>query len=115
MPVSLDPKRYTLALGKPSRLTMSYHCLIYRSEKKQETYLYLPIGSLFSDLPDELQEMFGEPTLVMKLEIGQKTRLAQADVKRVIKALNDPGYFLQLPPKTPVEELISRRFGEAED
>ena len=94
---------------------MSHHCLIYRSEKKQETYLYLPVGSPFSDLPDELQEMFGEPKLVMKLEIGQKTRLAQADAESVMKALNDPGYFLQLPPKTPVEELISKRFGNKEN
>ena len=91
---------------------MSHHCLIYRSEQKQETYLYLPVGSTFSDLPDELQEMFGEPILVMKLEIGQKTRLAQADTERVLKALNDPGYFLQLPPKIPVEELLSKRFGD---
>lgn len=94
---------------------MPHHCLIYRSEKKQETYLYLPIGSPFSDLPDELREMFGEPILVMKLEIGQETRLAQVDAETVIKALNDPGYFLQLPPKIPVEELLSRRFGDKGD
>ena len=94
---------------------MSHHCLIYRSEKKQETYLYLPLGNLFSDLPDELQKMFGEPKLVMKLEIGQTTRLAQVDAESVIKALEDPGYFLQLPPKTPVEELITKRFGYGEN
>jgi hypothetical protein len=93
---------------------MTKHCLIYRSEKKQETYLYLPIGTSYSDLPEELQEAFGEPTLVMKLEIGTNTKLVQADTMLVIKALEDPGYFLQLPPKTPVEELISRRFGDAD-
>lgn len=88
-------------------------CLIYRSEKKQETYLYLPIGATFTDLPEDLQQAFGEPVLVMKLEIGPKTRLAQADASTIRQAFEDPGYFLQLPPKTPVEELISRRFGHS--
>ncbi len=90
---------------------MKKHCLIYRSEKKQETYLYLALGTAFSDLPQGLQDTFGEPVLVMKLEIDSNTRLAQADTVRVLDAMHDPGYFLQLPPKTPVEELITRKFG----
>ena len=89
---------------------MTTHCLIYRSEKKPETYLYLAVGASFSDLPQDLQKTFGEPVLVMKLEVNKDTSLAQADAVRVIAALEDPGYFLQLPPKTPVEELITRRF-----
>ena len=93
---------------------MTTHCLIYRSEKKPETYLYLAVGTSFDDLPQELQETFGEPVPVMKLEIDADTRLAQADAGRVMAALADPGYFLQLPPKTPVEELITRRFGNPE-
>ncbi len=90
---------------------MKKHCLIYRSDKKQETYLYLALGTSFSDLPQALQDTFGEPVPVMKLEIDANTRLAQADTGRVLDALTDPGYFLQLPPKTPVEELITRKFG----
>ena len=93
---------------------MTKHCLIYRSEKKPETYLYLAVGASFNDLPQDLQNTFGEPVLVMKLEINADTRLAQADAERVLKALGDPGYFLQLPPKTPVEELITRRLGKPE-
>lgn len=86
------------------------HCLIYRSGKKEETYLYLKVGMPFEDLPEGLLESFGEPSLVMKLEIGPATRLAQADAARVARALEEDGYFLQLPPKVPVEELISRNF-----
>ena len=86
-------------------------CLVYRSGKKEETYLYLKVGVSFDDLPERLLAMFGEPALVMKLELQSETRLAQADAARVLDALEADGYFLQLPPKVPVEERISRKFG----
>ena len=85
-------------------------CLIYRSSKKNETYLYLPVGAVFGDLPEDLRGMFGEPALVMKLDLDRETRLAQADPARVIEALATDGYYLQLPPDTPVEELLQRKF-----
>lgn len=86
-------------------------CLVYRSGRKEETYLYLKVGMPFDDLPEGLLAMFGEPALVMKLELQADTKLAQADAARVLEALETEGYFLQLPPKVPVEELISRKFG----
>lgn len=83
-------------------------CGIYRSDKKKETFLYLARGTEFEDLPDELQEVFGEPTLVMNLVLSAKRKLAQVDVEKVIEKLKADGYFLQLPPKTPTEEEITR-------
>ncbi len=86
-------------------------CLVYRSSKKQETYLFMPIGAVYDDLPGELRAMFGEPLPVMKLDLEPDTRLAQAEAPRVIEALESDGYFLQLPPDTSVEELLNRNFG----
>ena len=86
-------------------------CLVYRSSKKQETYLFLPVGGVYEDLPEDLRAMFGDPALVMKLDLDADTRLAQAEAPRVIEALETEGYFLQLPPNTPVEELLNRDFG----
>ena len=86
-------------------------CLVYRSSKKPETYLFLPLGGVYDDLPDELRTMFGEPLPVMKLDLEPGTRLAQAEAPRVIEALETEGYFLQLPPDTTVEELLNRKFG----
>ena len=85
-------------------------CLIYRSAKKEETYLYLKVGKRFEDLPDGLRETFGEPSLVMKLDLEPGTKRAQADAATVCTALEGDGYFLQLPPKLPIEELITRKF-----
>lgn len=86
-------------------------CLVYRSERKQETYLFLAIGTPLTDLPDGLRETFGEAAPVMKLDIEPTTRLAQADAGAVIEALERDGFYLQLPPTTSVEDLLNRKFG----
>ena len=85
-------------------------CLVYRSDKKPETYLYLPLTGRYEDLPEELQQTFGEPVFVMQLELMQGRQLALADAEKVRARLKDQGYFLQLPPRVTVEEQISQRF-----
>jgi uncharacterized protein YcgL (UPF0745 family) len=85
-------------------------CLVYRSDKKPETYLYLALTSRYENLPRELQQTFGEPVFVMRLELTSGKRLALADAEKVRARLKDQGYFLQLPPTVNIEEQISRRF-----
>ena len=85
-------------------------CKVYRSGKRAETYLYLAHDRAFDDLPDELRHAFGDPAFVMHLQLGPERRLARVPVERVLEALGDPGYFLQLPPELPIEEEITRRF-----
>jgi len=84
-------------------------CNVYRSDKKAETYLYLKQGMDFEDLPAELQERFGAPALVMRLELSAGRKLARVDVARVLESLAETGFYLQLPPKLTVEEEIRRR------
>ena len=85
-------------------------CIVYRSAKREETYLYLEASRSLDELPGELAASFGRAVKVMSLDLRPDTRLAVADTRAVLAALEDPGYFLQLPPAVPVEELISRRF-----
>jgi uncharacterized protein YcgL (UPF0745 family) len=85
-------------------------CSIYRSGKKAETYLYLADGLAYDDLPAELRVAFGEPVFVMALRLDEERRLARVDVRVVLERLQEPGYYLQLPPELPVEEEISRSF-----
>jgi uncharacterized protein YcgL (UPF0745 family) len=85
-------------------------CTVYRSGKRAEIYLYLARGRAFDDLPGELRAAFGEPVFVMQLKLDEGRRLAHVDVRLVLQRLEDPGYFLQLPPELSVEEEISRRF-----
>ena len=83
-------------------------CKVFRSDKKSETYLYLAAGCEFADLPAELQQHFGEPAFVMSLKLSADRKLARVDVEKVLQGLQESGYYLQLPPKLPVEEEITK-------
>ncbi len=84
--------------------------MVYRSDKKAETYLYLSDGLDFADLPEDLQQRFGVPALVMRLELSAERKLARVDVVRVLESLAQQGFYLQLPPELPVEDEIARHF-----
>ena len=86
-------------------------CVVYRSQKREDTYLFLHADKSLDDLPEELAASFGAAVEVMRLDLEPGTRLAQADAAAVLAALENPGYFLQMPPRVSVEELIYRRFG----
>ena len=86
------------------------NCQVFRSKKKDETYLFLATNQSFEELPEELRAAFGEPVFVMALKLSSRRRLARVDTQSVLESLRERGYFLQLPPKLPVEEEISKRF-----
>ncbi len=86
------------------------HCQIFRSQKKDETYLFLVADLPFEELPEDLRATFGEPVFVMSLKLSAKSKLARVETQSVLESLREQGYFLQLPPKMPVEEEISKRF-----
>lgn len=71
-------------------------------------YLYLPFAEddsqLISDLPAGLLNLTGRLHKVMQLEITDKSKLARANAADVIAALNEQGFYLQMPPS----DLISR-------
>ncbi len=74
-------------------------CWIYRSNRKEEMYLYLSNKDDLEEVPDDLQKRLGELDFVMQLELSEQRQLARADVSEVMKALCDEGYYLQMPPK----------------
>ncbi|TVO77005.1 YcgL domain-containing protein [Sedimenticola selenatireducens] len=73
-------------------------CWIYRSSKKDEMYLYLANENDFAGLPEALMKRFGNPHLVMELELHPDRYLAREDVSKVINNLKTLGYHLQMPP-----------------
>ncbi|MBT1445578.1 YcgL domain-containing protein [Shewanella sp. JM162201] len=80
-------------------------CAVYKSSRKEETYLYLPKRDDFSKVPEPLMQMFGTPKLVMLLPLEKKDKLALADISRVRAEMDEKGYYLQLPP--PKENLLN--------
>ena len=86
------------------------HCQVFRSQKNDETYLFLAADQPFEELPEDLRATFGEPVFVMALKLSSKSKLARVETQSVLESLRERGFFLQLPPKLPVEEEISKRF-----
>ncbi|MDV6317184.1 YcgL domain-containing protein [Idiomarina sp. HP20-50] len=78
-------------------------CDVYRSLKKADTYLYLPHGNEFDDVPDVLCEQFGRAEKVLTINLAKREQLARLTVEKLQEHLHNDGFYLQLPPKR--EEL----------
>lgn len=72
---------------------------VYKSTKKQDTYLYVEKRDDFSKVPEPLMVTFGQPIFVMLINLAKRSELAIADIDKVRSELNDKGFYLQLPPK----------------
>lgn len=79
-------------------------CAIYRSNKKELTYLFVNKRDDFSSVPEALLQTFGTPQLVTIVNLATKDKLAMADIKKVKSNLIEAGFYLQLPP--PPENLL---------
>ncbi|MBU2880072.1 YcgL domain-containing protein [Aliiglaciecola lipolytica] len=77
---------------------------VYKSNKKQQTYLYVLKRDNFDDVPEQLMATFGKPTFVMILALQKRQKLAQVDIHKLTNELNLNGFYLQLPP--PNEDLL---------
>ena len=78
------------------------HCAIYKGPKKADHYLYVEQEDNFERVPQTLLELLGSLELVMILELSPERRLAQADIQQVMQALQEQGYFLQIPPRSDI-------------
>ncbi|GGW50068.1 YcgL domain-containing protein [Alishewanella tabrizica] len=80
-------------------------CAVYRSLRKEGTYLYIEKRDDFSKVPDLLLQNFGSPQLVTILNLAKREHLAQIDINKLKAALVEQGFYLQLPP--PPENLLA--------
>ena len=71
-------------------------CTVFRSSRKDFTYIYLLKGQVLEDLPVALSKVFGDPEFVMDLELTANRKLAYEDINEVMKNLADQGYHLKL-------------------
>ncbi|WP_318387970.1 YcgL domain-containing protein [Enterobacter sp.] len=83
-------------------------CVIYKSTKRDQTYLYVEKKDDFSRVPEALMKTFGQPQLAMILPLDGRKKLINADLEKVKEALTQQGYYLQMPP--PQEDLLKEHF-----
>lgn len=73
-------------------------CYVYKSLKKEQTYLYTTKRGDFSHVPEQLLSMFGKAQLVMSLNLEANSKLAMIDASHLKDQLIHQGFYLQLPP-----------------
>lgn len=83
-------------------------CFVHKSLRRADTYVYLRHPDDFDALPAALRDALAPMQQVLELELTPTRRLAQADAARVIEALEQHGYYLQLPPDPHGPSDISR-------
>ena len=71
---------------------------VFKSSRKEETYLFVERGKALSAVPEELCTVFGAPVHVMDMLLTPAKKLARVDAEMVLKAIGQQGYHLQLPP-----------------
>jgi uncharacterized protein YcgL (UPF0745 family) len=50
-------------------------CAIYRSNKRDQTYLYVEKKDDFTQVPEELMKSFGKPVFSMMVNLGTREKL----------------------------------------
>jgi len=79
---------------------------VYKSARKNQTYLYLAKKDDFSSVPKILLDTFGTPKFVMTIPLVKREKLAIIDRKKLQDELQQKGFYLQIPP--PEENLLKQ-------
>ncbi|MCW4455928.1 YcgL domain-containing protein [Flavobacterium sp. MXW15] len=82
---------------------------VYKSQRKQDTYVYLAKRDDFSRLPPTLNASLAPFAFVLEVALTPERRLARADAAQVRVDLVERGFHLQLPPPPVAPVPMPRR------
>lgn len=71
---------------------------VYKSQKKQDTYVYLAERDGFDVIPETLKASLSPLVFLLEVALTPERRLAQVDAAQVRANLAEHGFHLQLPP-----------------
>lgn len=74
-------------------------CEILTSSKVADMYLYVQKSEGTKRVPEALLERFGKAKSNMTLLLTAERKLANADIGKVMQALVEQGFYLQMPKK----------------
>ncbi len=78
---------------------------IYKSLRKDDTYVFLAARDDFALLPESLRARLGELRYVLEVALTPQRALARADPALVRENLAARGFHLQLPPGNGVDPM----------
>ncbi|MFQ1017066.1 YcgL domain-containing protein [Gilliamella sp. BG7] len=71
-------------------------CYIYRSTKKENSYLYMEHENDFSTIPEKVMSIFGSPVFVMKVLLDGKRKFVVGTATEIEEKIKTDGFFLQM-------------------
>jgi len=71
---------------------------VYKTRRKADMYLFVDFKADLEPVPESLLERFGTPELALSLNLTPGRKLARVDAQSVLGAIEEVGYFLQMPP-----------------
>lgn len=80
-------------------------CDVYKTAQKDETYLYVKRSDGFKRVPEELLSLFSAPKLALTFILTADKKLARLEADKLIQALEEKGYYLQMPPPQETSKL----------
>jgi hypothetical protein len=83
-------------------------CSVYKSNKKKEMYLYVDRKYDLKTLPEALFQVFGSPSHVLDMVLTPEKKLARVSSEKVLEAIAEKGFFLQMPP-AETNELVGEQ------
>lgn len=94
--------------GKAPRAMQAY---VYKSQRKQDSFVYLAARDDFSVLPDAVKASLAPFQFVLEVALTPERRLAQVDAAQVRLNLAERGFHLQMPPPPLAPVRVPRRDG----
>lgn len=73
-------------------------CEVFKSSRKDEMYLYVDKRQGLASVPEPLLETFGKPVPVFTMLLTAEKKLSRVNAADVVEAINDKGFYLQMPP-----------------
>ena len=78
-------------------------CYVYRSEKRDDTYVYLRERDAFGLVPANIAKKLGALSFVLEVALTPERKLARDDAGVVRANLLAQGFHIQFPPRVDGE------------
>ncbi len=85
---------------------MKIICSVYRSSRVEGMYLYVDKKDDLARVSEDLLARVGKLELAMTLALYPERKLARADVNKVLEAIVENGFYLQMPPQSEAATLL---------
>ena len=80
---------------------------VYKSLRKEDTYVFLAARDDFERLPEALQAQLGKLVFVLEVDLTPERTLARQDPVVVMENLVRRGFHLQFPPSSTIDPMTS--------